>query len=328
MSFIVTARNVNHAFSQGLQWLLTAGKQETSRNGTVLVAPGPVLTVYKRPTERVLFLPERDANPFFHLMESIWMLAGKNDLEFPRLFNSKFGAYSDDGVRLHGAYGHRWRKHFDRDQLVDIQAELLSEGDSRRAVLGMWDPREDLPKLHTGGRDVPCNTHAYFDLRGGALNMTVCNRSNDVIWGAYGANVVHFSVLQEYLAATLGVAVGEMRQFSNNFHLYTSVYPIATAERFVDQAPRYDFYSRSEVVPYPLVASPTEFLADCERFVAHPTEDGEYANPFFDDVAYPMYEAWRLRKEGAPAEAIRDIVSLIQAPDWKLACAAWIGRRG
>ena len=32
------------------------------------------------------------------------------------------------------------------------------------------------------------------------LCMTVCNRSNDMLWGAYGANVVHMSMLQEFVA--------------------------------------------------------------------------------------------------------------------------------
>jgi hypothetical protein len=35
--------------------------------------------------------------------------------------------------------------------------------------------------------------------------MTVTNRSNDLCWGMLGANYVHFTILQEYLAARLGV---------------------------------------------------------------------------------------------------------------------------
>jgi thymidylate synthase len=52
------------------------------------------------------------------------------------------------------------------------------------------------------------------------LDLTVLCRSNDVVWGAYGANAVHFSVLQEYLAGRIGVDVGVMYQFSNNYHGY------------------------------------------------------------------------------------------------------------
>ena len=48
--------------------------------------------------------------------------------------------------------------------------------------------------------EIPCNTAIYFKVREGKLNMTVSNRSNDVIWGTFGANVVHMSILQEYVA--------------------------------------------------------------------------------------------------------------------------------
>ena len=50
--------------------------------------------------------------------------------------------------------------------------------------------------------------------------MTVCNRSNDMLWGAYGANAVHMSMLQEYLASRLEIAVGEYTQISDSFHVY------------------------------------------------------------------------------------------------------------
>jgi hypothetical protein len=46
----------------------------------VLVSQTPVVTCYSAPTQRVLFSPMRDANPFFHLMEALWMLAGRDDV--------------------------------------------------------------------------------------------------------------------------------------------------------------------------------------------------------------------------------------------------------
>src|SRR5882724_1362648 len=184
-------RNVNAALADGIMYLRTSGITQTSRNGPVLVAPEPVLTVYRKPQERVLFSPRRDANPFFHLMEALWMLAGRNDLAWPLYFNSKFGAYSDDGVTVHGAYGDRWRVGMGFDQLIPIANELKNNPESRRCILQMWDATQeagqynDLYKAIGGGKDVPCNTHVYFLVQdGGTLDMTVCCRSNDIILGA------------------------------------------------------------------------------------------------------------------------------------------------
>ena len=125
--------------------------------------------------------------------------------------------FSDDGKVFNAAYGHRWRKHFGTDQLLDVINLLKQDISTRQAVIQMWDV-EDLVKDTC---DKACNTQLIFDTRNNKLNMTVFNRSNDVWWGAYGANAVHFSFLQEVIARAIDYPLGEYRQVSNNFHLYT-----------------------------------------------------------------------------------------------------------
>jgi hypothetical protein len=176
MAKIIDVTNVNEALEYGLRYLAACGSAAPSRNGTVLVAPGPVLTVYNRPWERVMFSSLRDANPFFHFMEAIWMLSGANNVDFPAYFASNIRNYSDDGVTMHGAYGHRWRHHFGFDQIDEVIKLLKNDFSTRRAVLNMWNPKADLV-IQDGAKDLPCNTQVYFRGRGDYLDMTVCNRS-------------------------------------------------------------------------------------------------------------------------------------------------------
>ena len=130
--------------------------------------------------------------------------------------------FSDDGLIFHGAYGHRWVRYFGKNQLEIIINRLAKHPTDRRCVLSMWDAPGDL--MGKMGVDVPCNTSAYFSIGvRGDLDMTVSNRSNDIIWGAYGANAVHFSFLQKYIAERLGISVGRYWQISNNFHAYEKV---------------------------------------------------------------------------------------------------------
>src|SRR6266700_4775548 len=133
---------VNQAVAEGFQYLSVAGESETSRNGEVIVAPEPLLTVYSFPTERLLFSPLRDANPFFHLMEALAFLAAKNEVDWYAYFAANMRNYSDDGKTFYGSYGHRWRKWFGYDQLAAIASELKTNLDSRRCVLSMWDGGE------------------------------------------------------------------------------------------------------------------------------------------------------------------------------------------
>jgi hypothetical protein len=147
MTKVIVAQNVNHAFRDALWWIKVAGVPEDSRNGPVLVAPGPVITEYQYPLERVLFNPVRDANPVFHLMESLWMLAGESKLDFILPFNARMASYGENGIQW-GAYGRRWNGYFGVNQIQLIIDELTANPNSRRAVIGMWDPMLDLKHSH------------------------------------------------------------------------------------------------------------------------------------------------------------------------------------
>lgn len=317
-------RNVNEAMEEALWALKSMGEVETPRNGEVLVFPEPVMTTYRRPDERVLFWPARDANPVFHVMESLWMIAGRDDVEFVKYFNSRMINFSDDGRTLNGAYGHRWRNRFGTDQLARLIRHLRAEPNSRRAVLTMWGPQQDLANLES--KDVCCNTHAYFEIRGGKLNMTVLCRSNDLVWGAYGANVVHFSFLQEFVASALDVPLGVYRQFSHNLHLYTELYDF---KKYIDcPPPIFDPYEANEVRSRSIMDNNDwgGFLRDCERFCCSPLDLPKgYRHSFFQDVAYPMAMVTKSRKEKIGDG--RYWAARIGAEDWQRATMEWIDRR-
>lgn len=218
---LLEARNVHDALPKALWILDQFGVKRESRYGDVITTPWPVTTIYSRPIERVIFWPERDANPFFHLYEALWMVQGHNDVESVAKYAKRMRTFSDDGKTFHGAYGWRWRHHFHIDQIQVIIERLKRNPDDRRCVLQMWDATVD---LNRDGKDVPCNIAISFQ-RGinGELNMDVFNRSNDVIWGAYGANAVHMSFLQEYIALGIGCEMGVYRQHSVNWHAYVDV---------------------------------------------------------------------------------------------------------
>ena len=321
----INVRNVNQAFGEVFWRLKVEGlKPEATRNGPALVFPEPVTTTYRYPQERVLFHAGRDANPVFHLMESLWMLAGRRDVAFLQMFNSRIGQFSDDGETFNGAYGYRWRKHFGHDQLVEVIEQLRRDRNSRQALIQMWDDA-DLTKVT---KDKCCNTQVVFDCRGGHLNMSVFNRSNDAWWGAYGANVVHFSILQEFVACAIGVPMGKYRQISNNLHLYTELYD---ATRYVNEPPYpedYDHYSSCTVRPQPLMLNGDykTFLRECEAFCDDPfNQETVYAHPFLKHVAHPLAMVSRVRKIHAGDG--RGWAAKIRAEDWRRAAFDWIHRR-
>lgn len=344
----IEARNVNEALWQGTTMLYAMGKEQDSRNGPVIVAPAPVTTCYMVPTERVMLHPGRDANPFFHLVEALWMIAGRKDLATLTPYVKNMANFSDDGGKTQpGAYGHRWRKHFRSygqalsprlDQLAWAIKRLKADPTDRRVVIQMYDCEVDQAAADDGGKDIPCNLLALPSIgTDGRLNLTVYNRSNDMVWGAYGANAVHFSVLQEYLAAMIGVPVGVYWQVANNFHAYKStlgkasaVWPWSEKDRPHRKAP--DPYGQGLVKPFPMFEGQTqeEVLDDIEMFLEDPARVG-IRSPFLRKIACPMVMAHRAYKRtpGPTGIAVaREIIEQMPADnDWKAGAALWLDIR-
>lgn len=347
---VLTVRNVHEALPLALQLLYTEGMKRDSRNGPVLAHPEPVTTVYTHPCERVMFHEWRDANPFFHFYESLWMLAGRNDLAPLTRYVSTFGNYSDDGRTLNAAYGYRWRQMPTRtqyskhesgdeptDQLIAIARELRANRDSRQCVLQIWDHERD---LGTVTKDHACNIATTFQVGlDDRLHMSVFCRSNDILFGCYGANAVHFSMLLEYVAARVGVPVGMYTQISVNWHGYEKtcgpMMEFKSTEQ--DAGSPYEYEPLyPEPIVYPVTGGdPTEMMdrwdADCRSFV---TADGRApssirpdADPFWYTIAFPIVAAHDIWKDHKDWRTALSILQACQAEDWKLACQQWIKRR-
>lgn len=349
---IISARNVNYALPQGHELLRAFGHLRESRAGNVLVYNGPVTTVYDNPMERVLLHPHRDANPFFHLFESLWMLAGRNDLPPLTFFVARMAEFSDDGGATQpGAYGFRWREHFNlsgdsfqqTDQIDWAITRLRENPNDRRVVIQMWDAEVDPQAADSDGADVPCNLVALPSINiDGRLDLTVFCRSNDMVWGAYGANAVHFSMLQEYIATALGVPVGKYCQVSNNFHAYTDTIAKASAP-WPWTAPAPSAPGQQDVpAPDPYAAGAVHVHPLALGWVTMEAFDGElthlladdFADPsllltgFLRDVAAPMILAHRAYKADNDFEAaFAHLATMPLGNDWRSAGEMWLHRR-
>jgi hypothetical protein len=195
----------------------------------------------------------------------------------------------------------------------------------------MWDVGRD---LGSDSKDVPCNLSAHFQVNyNGQLDMTVFNRSNDIIWGCYGANAVHFSMLQEYMADKIGVQVGQYWQVSNNWHAYVDN-PVYKRSRLILNARDYNPYHMGRVAPYPLGADTGRWDEDLKTFFVYwegqlhktlPMKQ-RWATPFFKYVVAPMWVSHAKYKAG-DLDAAERFASKIDASDWRMACVEWLRRR-
>jgi len=359
-----SVNDVNEAFYtlvDGIHQGRISTHVQSSRNGEVMVVEEPVIITYRYPKNRVLLNPYRDANPFFNIVESLWMLAGRNDVEPLAYYNSRMSQFSDDGKTFNGAYGYRWRHPNTTngcDQLHVLIEHLRRNPESRRAVLQMWNVEDDLLKIDVS-KDVACNLAVCFSVEQGRcrecngtgktyaggweeeicwkckgephdypcyLNMTVFNRSNDLILGMLGSNYCHFSFLQEYMATALDLDVGKYHQITNNMHVYLNNWKPNLWLRWYEENPR-DFEETSTRAP--LVEDPKRFDEEVKEFVSRHKQDamaGRYREQFLNHVAQPLCIAFHHYKRKEFSHALAS-VSHVYDDDWRRAGIQWLTKR-
>lgn len=342
---VIECENPNEALYKGLAILEDDGFAIPSRYGDTIEYPTPVTTVFKNPLERVLISKVRDCNPFFHLMESLWILHGRRDVKFLCEFNKRMVEFSDDGNVFNSPYGYRMRNGtgdsiIRLDQLEGVISILRNNPQSRQAVITLWDEKD----LHKSTKDKACNMVLVFRIRKDQLDMIVYNRSNDVIWGAYGANVVQFSMIMEYVAAHLAVSVGTYTHVSNSYHVYTSG---PGGEKYRELKENKDSIIWNDTFNTYCVIKPEnrqrtlmeesnihEIEIDIallfRQYDHHGLEyaalDTEYQSQYFWDLILPVLQTW-VRYKSKDFVFCLEAMNRIVDDAWRLACEDWMHDR-
>jgi hypothetical protein len=267
-------------------------------------------------------------------MEAMWMLAGRNDGAFldnyVKNFSKDFGV---NGVILDG-YGFRWVSGLGFNQLDEIIFQLRENPGTRQCVLQMWGAgRPDLIA------DIckPCNLVSTFQIKNGKLDMLMFNRSNDLVWGACGANAVHFAMMQEYVALMIGVEVGEYWQISTNLHLYKNHIDMFY-KRVGDHKGKDITHYLQDTSTYgttlPLIEYPQCFDEELQETMAfidalHGDNEGyagNISNSFLLHVVIPMSRAhWKYKHKDF--KGAFQVIDTVQATDWQQAGREWMERR-
>jgi thymidylate synthase len=152
---------------------------------------------------------------FSCLGELLWILAGSKALDFIEHYIAEYTKSSDDMQTIFGAYGPRMFGRRPNNQLARVISSLKNKPDSRQAVVQLFDRRDTL-EFHS---DIPCTCTLQFVIRDRRLHMLTSMRSNDA-WLGLPHDVFAFTMIQELVARSLGVELGEYRHSVGSLHLY------------------------------------------------------------------------------------------------------------
>ncbi|MGD8194136.1 thymidylate synthase [Herbiconiux sp. P18] len=208
-------RNIEEAFIGELQEVIANGDDIEVRNSKTREVRARLIEL-DAVRERCVLLPGRHNNIFASIAESMWVLCGRDDLEYLCAYLPRAKDFSDDGVTWRAAYGPRLRNWNGVDQLAEIINILRSDPNSRRAVAALFDPDRDFVQ----SKDIPCNNWLHFLVRGGQLDLHVVARSTDIWWGFSGINAFEWSLLLELMSCWLELSPGRLTFFTSSLHLY------------------------------------------------------------------------------------------------------------
>ena len=196
--------------------------------------------VLEDPRARLICNPARKANYGFASGEYLWYWNGHNDLETMKYYNKRMGDFSDDGVTINSAYGARmckfvFGKEVDITQWEACIRTLSSDTDSRRALLLINSPEDQVRAATVGTKDVPCTLSLQFFIRENKLHVHVHMRSNDAIWGLTN-DLFSFTLFQECMLLELrerdpvkfgDLELGTYYHTAGSLHIYERHFELA-----------------------------------------------------------------------------------------------------
>lgn len=188
-----------------LNELLDVGVEEVNeRTGATIHVGRPQSLTLPLFDNRLPMCGVRRTFPRSAAAEVAWFLQGDRDVSFIRKYAPLWDKFvEEDGTTVAGAYGHRWRRHFGRDQVKDAVEALLANPSDRRVFISAWDPAED--GLGRPSKNVPCPVGFTLSITANRLSSTLLIRSSDVFVGL-PYDVMGHALLMDAVRSTIDQA--------------------------------------------------------------------------------------------------------------------------
>lgn len=209
----------NDAYRDLLSDLLSHGVTETNERTGVEIKMLAGGASFKVALDRLPVAGNRRYWPRVAAAETAWQFMGTQDPAFimeqaPKIW----GKFVEDG-RLRTAYGYRWRKHFDRDQLALAMHELVEHPTNRQLYISAWDPATDGLGASDQPKNIPCPVGFSLTRVEDELHCSMFLRSSDVFVGL-PYDVMCYALTVGAIAASTGLTPGTLHVTLAHAHIY------------------------------------------------------------------------------------------------------------
>lgn len=223
--------------------LIADGARNEGSRGSTIELLGVTLRLTK-PRARLSRSEDR-GKPFSALGELLWYLSGSDRLDFIEPYVPRYKEDAEEGI-IHGAYGPRlFAMRGKSNQIDNVIALLKKSPGSRRAVIQLFNA-EDIERRYL---EIPCTTTLQFLSREGRLHLSVTMRSNDAYFGL-PHDVFCFTMIQEMVARTLRLELGDYYHYVGSMHLY---------ETHIEKAAKYNEEGHQRTIEMPVMPNGDPF---------------------------------------------------------------------
>ncbi|WP_372636360.1 thymidylate synthase [Alcanivorax jadensis] len=207
-----------------IQAILDEGSSASPRNRPTREILNFNFTIVN-PLNRILTLTNRRWSLPLAIGELCWHLSANDDAESISYYAKKWlESANDKGVIEQSSYGKRIFGIKDgRSQWSSLVETLKTDPFSRRAMVFLGKPAGHEDAFST---DISCTTSFQFFIRNNSLEMIVSMRSNDAIYGV-PYDVFFFTFLQEMMAKTLNLELGNYHHNAASMHIYNDKFKVA-----------------------------------------------------------------------------------------------------
>ena len=173
------------------------------------------------PRDRVVFNPVREFNIFQTIGLWLCMTAGRSDYGFLNYYHPWTTQFSADLRQVEGAYGPRLFGAGANRQIPRCIETLRTRPASRQVIAMVYDAVLDAHRHKQENRvgEVPCTISLQFFLRDDRLHCVTNMRSQEAVF-LLPQDVFHFTLFQEFIAASLGVEMGTYHHHCGSIHNY------------------------------------------------------------------------------------------------------------
>lgn len=214
------------------------------------------------------------------LAEFCWYMSGSADLDFIRFYLKDYPPKDATGS-LKEAYGPRLigtgEFGYDIDQISRVIEKLRKKPDTRRAAITILESSD----LEPSQKEAPCTVGLQFIRRRERLHLVAMMRSNDAYLG-FPHDVFCFTMIQELVARSLGIKVGDYHHFATSLHLYENDQDSVAA--YLGEGFQSPVFAMPKMPPGCQMKNLSAFL-EVERAI----RKGEITNA--DQISLPKY--WR-----------------------------------